>query len=119
MRRRDVIRLIAGSVAWPFATHAQQPMPVIGYLSSSSLEKTSGLKDTGFLPRFRQGLSEVGYVEGRNVAIDYRWAEEHYDRLPALAAELAQRRVAVSGAANGGLASASAAKAATTAIPIS
>ena len=118
MRRREFIVGLGSAAAWPLVAHAQQPMPVIGYLSSSSLEKTSGLKDTGFLPRFRQGLSEIGYVEGQNVAIEYRWAEEHYDRLPALAAELAQRQVAVIVAANGGLASASAAKAATMTIPI-
>ena len=119
MKRREFIAALGGAAAWPVVARAQQPsVPVIGLLSSSSLEKTSSSKSNPFLARFHEGLSEIGYIEGRNVAIEYRWAEEHYDRLPALAAELAQRQVKVIVAANGGLASASAAKAATTTISI-
>jgi hypothetical protein len=90
--RRTFIAGLSSTAAWPLVARAQQPMPVIGFLSSSSLEKTSSLKSTAFLAHFRQGLTEIGYIEGRNVAIDYRWVEEHYDRLPALAAELVQRQ---------------------------
>jgi putative ABC transport system substrate-binding protein len=92
MRRRDFIKIVAGStVVWPLAARAQQAaMPVVGFLNGTSLQGY-GL----FLSAFRQGLSEVGYVEGRNVTIEYRWAEGHYDRLPALAADLVDRRVTV------------------------
>jgi putative ABC transport system substrate-binding protein len=113
MRRRDFIVALGGAAAWPQPARAQPPaQPVIGFLSSGSPEP--------FAPQvaaFRDGLRQSGYVEGRNVAIEYRWAENQYDRLPALAAELVRRRVAVI-AATGGSAAALAAKAATTTIPV-
>src|SRR6266446_4696766 len=92
MRRRDFIIGIAGStVAWPLAARAQQPaMPVIGLLSPASPDSFAH-----FMRAFRQGLKDTGYVEGDNVAIEYRWAENQMDRLPALAAELVRRPVAV------------------------
>jgi putative tryptophan/tyrosine transport system substrate-binding protein len=100
-------------LAWPLAARAQQPaMPVIGFLGVSSLEKMGG----GVLLDFKRGLAETGYVEDRNVAIEYRWAEDHYDRFPALALELAQRHVTVLAAP--GSPAALPAKAATTVIPI-
>src|SRR5580698_6847852 len=94
MRRRDFISLLSSAAgALPLALHAQQEvMPVIGYLSSFS--PPPNLSDLGGDP-FHRGLSEIGYVEGQNVAFEYRWAEGHYDRLPALAADLVSRGVEV------------------------
>jgi len=114
MRRREFITLLGGAAgAWPLATRAQQPaMPVIGVLSGRSLDDS---KD--FVAAFGQGLNEAGFVEHRNVAIDYRWAENHVDRLPALAGELVRRQVAVI-LAVGGVLPAQVAKAATSSIPV-
>jgi putative tryptophan/tyrosine transport system substrate-binding protein len=112
MRRRDFITLLGGgAAAWPLAARGQPAMPVIGYLGSSSFERSAGRS----LLWFKRGLAETGYVENRNVAIEYRWADDQYERLPALAAELVQRRVAVLVAA--GSPTALPAKAATTVIP--
>jgi putative tryptophan/tyrosine transport system substrate-binding protein len=114
MRRREFIESIVASVfTWPITARAQQPsMPVIGFLSARSPAEAVSV-----LQAFRQGLGEAGYYEGKNVAIEYRWAEGRYDRLPELAAELVKHRVTVI-AATGGEPSPLAAKAATTTIPI-
>jgi putative ABC transport system substrate-binding protein len=114
MRRREVVTLLGGTaVAWPFAAGAQQPaLPVIGFLGSGTPES-----DAFRATAVRQGLKETGYVEGRNVAFAYRWAEGQNERLPALAADLVRSQVAVI-VSMGGNASAVAAKSATATIPI-
>jgi putative tryptophan/tyrosine transport system substrate-binding protein len=111
--RRKFLATLGGAAAWPLAARAHQPaMPVIGFLNIQSPE---GYVEP--LRGFRQGLKDAGYVEGENVAIEYRWAENQIDRLPALAAELVRRQATVI-AATGGPPSAAAAKAATTKIPV-
>jgi putative tryptophan/tyrosine transport system substrate-binding protein len=113
VRRRAFITLLGGSAAWPSVARAQQPaMPVIGFLSSRSADDS-----TRATAQFRQGLAEAGYVEGRNVAIEFRWAQGQFNRLPTLATELVSRPVAVL-AAVGGAQTPRAAMAATTSIPI-
>jgi putative ABC transport system substrate-binding protein len=117
MRRRNFLTFLGGATAWISTARAQKPRPVIGVLSA--LLKPTGSFDAtlpGLLPAFYQGLGEAGFVEGRNISIEYRWAGGHYDRLPALAAELVSRNVAVIWAFD--VPSAFAAKTATKTIPI-
>src|SRR5262249_23257610 len=115
MRRRDFITLLRGATAWPLAASAQKAMPVIGFLGpfGASMSTQIELEQAAF----RQGLSETGYVEGQNVAIEYRRGEGRYDRLPALAADLVARKVDVI-VTQGGDSTTLAAKQATSTIPI-
>ena len=113
MRRRDFIALLGGAAAWPLAARAQPTaVPIVGYVHPDSPQSIAGL-----LAAFREGLSETGYVEGQNVAIEYRWAENDLSRIPELVADLVRRRVAVI-ATPGSSVAALAAKSATTTIPI-
>src|SRR5262245_8442881 len=113
MRRREFISLFGGAAAaWPLRVRAQQPaMPVVGFVRDGSAETSAR-----FVDAFRKGLSETGYVEGQNVAVEYHWLEGHYDRLPTLMGDLVRRRVAV--IATVGNLPARAAKTATATIPI-
>jgi putative ABC transport system substrate-binding protein len=113
MKRRKFLGVLGSAVVWPVASSAQEPgMPLVGFISSRSPREAASA-----LQAFRQGLGEAGYFEGKNVRIEYRWAEGHYERLPALAAEMVSLDVAVL-AATGGEPSALAAKAATVTTPV-
>jgi len=109
--RRELLAALGGAGAWPLTARAQQTMPVIGFLHSASPDAYAR-----YLVAFRNGLKEIGYIEGQNVAIEFRWAEDQFDRLPALAADLVRRRANV--IVTGGVPAGLAAKAATTTIPI-
>ena len=112
MQRRTFITLLGSAASWPLSAHAQKAMPVVGFLSG-----TSAGPSAPFVAAFHQGLSETGYVEGQNLAIEYRWAEGRYDRLPALVADLVGRKVDVI-VAPGGVPGIQVAKSATSTIPI-
>src|SRR5215468_9666614 len=114
LRRREFIAGLGGAATWPLAAKAQQrAMPVVGWLSTRNSET-----DAHVLPAFRRGLNRQGYVEGRNVTIEYRWSDAQDDRLPALAADLVQRQVAVIAAVGGTALGVRAVQAISTTIPI-